>query len=205
MNKGKSFGKTQGKLIVFEGISGTGKETQAVLLRDYLAKKGIHAQIVYHPTPEVKLLLSQWRKERNIDHVSEAYLLLADRYNRMQEVIKPALGRGEWVISLRNYVSALVYQAKTDSDRTYLKKEFARFEGEPDMLFYFDLQPEKAFERIQSRRKQTGEPLGKFEVIGELTDKYQKYHDVLAHIPHHVIDASGSIDVVHAQIIRYVH
>ncbi len=194
----------KGKLIVFEGISGTGKETQAKLLKDYFIKKGITVQIVYHPSPEMKELLSFWRKERNIDYISEAYFLLADRYNRMQEVIKPALGRGEWVISLRNYVSALVYQGKTERDREYLQKEFAWFEPEPDKLFYFHLTPEQALARINKRHEKTGEAIGKFETIEALREKYQRYHEILASIPHVVIDAGQSINHVHKQIIEHI-
>ena len=44
----------KGKLIVFEGVSGTGKETQAKLLQKYLAAKKIISHIVFHPTPELK-------------------------------------------------------------------------------------------------------------------------------------------------------
>src|SRR3989338_5832562 len=98
-----------GKLIVFEGISGTGKDTQAKLLHTYLANKRITSQIVFHPTPDLKEVLRVWRKNRSIDHITEIYLLLADRWDRERQVFKPALARGEWVISLRNSLSALDY------------------------------------------------------------------------------------------------
>jgi len=161
----------KGKLIVFEGISGTGKETQARLLATYLGKQGIKANIVYHPSPELKEILVSWRKNRQIDHVSEAYFLLADCYNRVRQVIKPALARGEWIIGLRNWVSALIYQAKTPADRQYLKKEFLWFEPPPDLLFFFEISPQKALARIKARHYQTGEPLGKFETLNLLAEK----------------------------------
>ena len=125
----------QGKLIVFEGISGTGKETQAKLLKKYLTSKGILSQIVYHPTPDLKEVLSLWRKKRAIDHSTEIYLLLADRSDRVRQAIKPALAKGEWVISLRNWMSALVYQATTAEERSWVTQEFARFEPKSDHLF----------------------------------------------------------------------
>ncbi len=190
------------KLIVFEGISGTGKETQAVLLKEYLAKKKITANIVYHPTPEVKLLLSQWRKERNIDHITEVYLFLADRYDRVRQTIKPALARGEWVISLRSWVSALVYQGKTKEERTWITDEFSRFELTPDAFLYFDLTPEIAFARIRKRYETTGEAMGKFESLDVLHAKYKIYRDVLTAIPHAMIAADQSIEDVHTQITQ---
>ncbi|MBI2405290.1 dTMP kinase [Candidatus Gottesmanbacteria bacterium] len=190
----------KGKLIIFEGISGTGKETQAKLLKDSLAKKGITAHVVYHPTPEVKLLLSEWRRERSIDHITEVYLFLADRYDRVRQGIKPALERGEWVISLRNYVSALVYQGKTEKDREWIRQEFARFEPASDVLFYFHLSAEQAMARIAKRREVTGESLGTFETINALREKEKAYAEVLNDIPHTVVDASQSIEQIHVHL-----
>lgn len=194
----------RGKLIVFEGISGTGKETQAKLLAQYLTKRGVKSQIVYHPSPDLKDVLRAWRKDRNIDHVSEAYFLLADRYDRVRQVIKPTLARGEWVISLRNWISALVYQAKTKSDRQYLSKEFGWFEPKPDFLFFFDITPEEAINRIMKRHKETGEALGKFETKELLAKKRAAYQSVLKSVPHIRIDASKSIESIHTQIVHHL-
>ncbi len=195
----------KGKLIVFEGISGTGKETQAKLLLDYLKKKGINTQIVFHPTHELKEILSKWRKTRNIDNISESYLLLADRYDIVRRIIKPALKRGEWVISLRNFVSALVYQAKNEKDRDYLRKEFRWFEPVPDMLCYFDLTPDEALSRIKKRHEQTGENYGKFETQENLKIKLISYRTVMKEIIHIKIDAGKSIDEIHNQIRNHLH
>jgi len=192
--------RQKGTYIVFEGISGTGKETQAVLLKNYLAKKKITANIVYHPTAEVKLLLSEWRKERNIDHITEVYLFLADRYDRVRQVIAPALLRGEWVISLRNWVSALVYQGKTKEERAWITEEFSRFEPTPDVFCYFDLTPEIAFARIGKRHEVTGEAIGTFESLDALRVKENIYHEVLKNIPHTIIAADQSIEDVHIQV-----
>lgn len=191
----------RGRLIVFEGISGTGKETQAKLLQSYLTTRGIKSHIVYHPSPELKAILSEWRKTRHIDHVSEAYFLLADRYNRVIDVIKPAIVRGEWVISLRNWVSALVYQAKSKSDREYLTKEFGWFEPVPDVLFFFDISPDAAIKRIMMRHNEAGEPLGKFETRALLSQKRSAYKNVIKSMKHERIDASQKIEAMH-KIIR---
>lgn len=182
-----------GKLIVFEGISGTGKETQAKLLKGYLASKGITSHIVYHPTPDLKEVLSTWRKSRSIDHITELYLLLADRSDRVRQVINPALTRGEWVISLRNSLSALVYQTKTPEERAWATKEFSRFEPKADLLFFFDITPEAAITRIKKRHDETGEAIGKFETPGHLAQKRAAYLSVLKSIKHTRIDAHQSI------------
>jgi len=186
----------KGKLIVFEGVSGTGKETQAKLLQNYLQKKGIVSHIVFHPSPELKKILVQWRKERAIDATTETYLLLADRASRVKQIIGPALEKGEWVISLRSYVSALVYQGHEQ----WIMNEFLRFEPTPDFLFYFDITPTEAMKRIVSR----GEPLGKFETPELLNEKRTKYAHVLKHISHITIDASLSIDDIRRDVLKYM-
>lgn len=192
----------KGKLIIFEGISGTGKETQAKLLKDYLSQKGISSIIVYHPSPELKEILSKWRKDRHIDYISEAYFLLADRYNRVQQIIRPALAKGQWVISLRNWVSALVYQAKTPKDRAYLRKEFLWFEPRADKVFYFRVTPEEALKRVMKRHRETGEALGKFETAKLLKEKCSAYDGVFKKIPHAVIEATQSIQAIHQTIVK---
>lgn len=194
----------KGKLIVLEGISGTGKETQAKLLKEYLASKGIVSHIVFHPTPDLKEVLSVWRRNRSIDHITEIYLLLADRSDRVRQVINPALARGEWVISLRNSLSALVYQAKTPKERAWTTKEFSRFEPEPDLLFFFDITPEAAITRIKKRHDETGEAIGKFETPGHLAQKRAAYLSVLQSIKHTRIDANQSVSNIHTQIISFL-
>ncbi len=194
----------RGKLIVFEGISGTGKETQAKLLQEYLKNKGIPSMIVYHPSPDLKEILARWRKARGIDYMTEAYLLLADRYDHVRRIIHPALAKGQWVISLRNWVSALVYQGKSQKDRKFLYSEFSRFEPKVDTLFYFDIQSEEAYRRIHQRLQLTGEQLGKFETLSFLKQKRSAYQPVLRLIPHVTIDASKEIRDIRTHVIGHM-
>lgn len=194
----------RGKLIVFEGISGTGKETQAKLLQGALKKKGITARIVYHPTPQLKSVLSEWRKDRRIDAMTEVYLLLADRHDRVRQAIEPAIAKGEWVISLRSWVSALVYQGKTEDERHWIAHEFSHVEPEPDGLFWFDITPEESMKRIHTRHRQTGEKLGKFETVARLKEKRAAYASVFTHVDHIRIDAGKSIEEIHEQVLQYL-
>ncbi|OGG08651.1 dTMP kinase [Candidatus Gottesmanbacteria bacterium RBG_16_43_7] len=194
----------KGKLIVFEGISGTGKETQAHLLGEYLQARHIENKIVYHPSVELKQILASWRRDRQIDRTVEVYLLLADRCHHVQKAILPALARGIWIISLRSWVSALVYQGETAKDQKWIMSEFARFEPTCDRLFYFDIDPVTALARTQKRHTKTGEPLGKFEIPRLLAAKRQKYQLILQNIEHVAIDASGDVDTVHKSIVNHL-
>lgn len=199
----------KGNYIVFEGISGTGKETQAKLLQKTLQEDyHIDCRIVYHPTPSLKPLLHQWRKNRHIDAQTEVYLLLADRYDRMTKEISPLLKKGVWVISLRNYVSAMVYQGSTEENRDWIAREFSVFESDPDIFFYFKISPDEALLRIHKRHDETGEPLGKFETKFYLSEKIRDYESVLKDIAHVPIDAHGAIEsiekTIHSHLISFL-
>lgn len=176
----------KGKLIVFEGISGTGKETQAKLLKKYLLSRGIISHIVFHPSPSLK------PKLRKATVSEQIQLLVADRADRVKHFIIPALSRGEWVISLRNWVSAQVYQGDGESVK--------KVDLLPDWLFYFDIAPYGAMQRIESR----GETRGMYETMKLLNEKRKKYKEVLKNIPHITIDAGQSIDDIAANVLKYI-
>lgn len=204
------------KLIVFEGISGTGKETQAKLLKQHLKEKGIVSRIVYHPSPELKPILSYCKKDRHADWKTLTYLLLADRYNTVKEVILPALSKGEWVISLRSSLSALVYQAETKKDRVWIAKQFSEFEPVPDSVFYFDIDPRVALKRVTQRHQKTGEKLGSYETLGLLTKMRKRYLSVIKstvsvrsppaggrrriELHCHTLNASFPVEILHEEI-----
>ncbi|MBI5613415.1 dTMP kinase [Candidatus Gottesmanbacteria bacterium] len=195
-----------GKLIVFEGISGTGKETQAKLLQESLKERKIVSHIVYHPASEVKSFLSYYKKERRGDWKTLVYLLLADRYCWVNEKIKPALLKGEWVISLRSYISALVYQGESVTDRAWIQRQFAEFEPVPSSLFYFDIDPKIALTRIMTRHEKTGEPLGSYETRKLLTKMRNRYLSVIqtVELHSHTLDAAHSVKNLHKEILTVI-
>jgi dTMP kinase len=177
----------RGKLIVFEGISGTGKETQAKLLQQYLKKKHVSSVIVFHPTTGIKPIL---RQQKTV--TDQLHILAADRAGVVNQVIRPSLKQGKWVISLRSYVSAYVYQVNGSSVRNV--------DVTPDWLFYFDIAPEEAMKRITKR----GETLGRYETISLLREKRKKYKEVLKTIPHSTLDASLDVQSIHNTIISSI-
>ncbi len=104
-----------GLFITFEGTEGSGKSTQVVILTQRLIKLGHKIQVLREPggTPigeEIRHTL----KHSNVNHgmmpETELLLLNASRAQLVREIIRPALQRGEIVISDRFYDSTIAYQ-----------------------------------------------------------------------------------------------
>ena len=143
-----------GKYVVFEGISGSGKDTQIKLLGKKMKKKGYPVEVVREPADEYKQLRKLWKK-RHDDEMSDplinTFFLMADRYEQIRQKIKPALDAGSLVISNRSYISTLVYQCGSDDE--IATAIFAhKFVPIPDLIIYYDVNPDKAFERIKNRK-----------------------------------------------------
>ncbi len=102
-----------GVFITFEGVDGCGKSTQIELLDRELKKGGISTCVTREPGGTEagdsirKILLAPGR---NLDTYAQLFLFMADRVQHLQEVIRPALKEGRWVLCDRFVESTLVYQ-----------------------------------------------------------------------------------------------
>ena len=131
------------------------------------------------------------------------YLFAADRRDHLDRVILPALEEGRVVISDRYYHSSLAYQGLTVG--LPMVAELNEPFQAPDITFFLWLSPEISFERIQLR----GLPVERFETLDHLRTVSEAYESVLNHCRFKgekivKIDASISIEEIHAEIIRQV-
>jgi uncharacterized protein len=191
----------KGKYIIFEGISGSGKETQARKLLEELESRSIKARIVFEPTPDIKPVLIEWRKGVD-DSLMELFLFVADRKRIMEGEILPALRAGEVVLGVRSKISTEVYQTETEYDLVFASF-LQTFVPDPDLILWFDLSAEESVERILARSRKTGEARGKHEKMAKLKRHRSKYKMVLGRYENVVkIDAAPSIESIHKEIVR---
>ena len=137
----------QGVFIVFEGPEGSGKSTQARRLAAALRRRGARVRLTHEPgdTPlgrGLRRLLLGSRLE--IDARAEALLYMAERLEHLRLVVRPALARGDVVISDRYLDSTLVYQGDgLGADRMMLEWVGRWVTGgvRPDLTILLDLEP----------------------------------------------------------------
>jgi len=103
-----------GMFLSIDGGDGTGKSTQIALLVAWLRERGLAVTTCRDPgsTPlgeAVRGLLLD-RDDLAIHRRSEMLLYMAARAQLVEEIIRPALGRGEWVVCDRYLLANVVYQ-----------------------------------------------------------------------------------------------
>jgi dTMP kinase len=104
----------QGVFITFEGIEGCGKSTQAKRLGKTLDRMGIAHVMTQEPGGTAigrkmrRVLLDS--RNKSLTPLAELMLYAADRAQHVEEVIKPALRGGKWVICDRFFDATVVYQ-----------------------------------------------------------------------------------------------
>ena len=154
-------------LITFEGGDGSGKSTQADLLRRRLSEDGFPVLLVHEPggTPLGesirRLVKSQsMSKRESLSPISELFLFLAARAQLVTSVIKPALSRpGAVVICDRYMDSTTAYQGygrRLGVGMVRSANEVAIDGVVPDLTFFLDLPPAVAERRAGAQSRLEG-------------------------------------------------
>lgn len=157
--------------IVIEGPDASGKSTQLRLLSQALSARGIPVVTTREPGGTA---LGQRLREILLDPKSqmrpltELLLMVADRHEHVEEVIKPALARGQWVLCSRYTLSSLAYQGGGRGLSFELIRNLNKIATgglEPDYVFLLDLPPQVALERTPLRDRFEGEGLSFFTQV----------------------------------------
>ena len=193
---------SRGRFITFEGIDGSGKSTQARMLRDHLANAGYDVVLTREPggsagAEEIRRLLVEGDPERWSPE-TEILLFTAARRDHLEKTILPALDNGAVVISDRFADSTRVYQGAARGALRHLVDTLhdAVISFEPFLTFVIDMDPGIALARGLERR--SGED--RFEEMGStFQEKLRKgFRDLAEDSPERcrLIDGQRSAEAV---------
>lgn len=192
---------SRGKFIVVEGGDGAGKDTQIDLLKQELPE----AVFTREPggTPLGKELRRVLLDEGDVSVTAEALLFLADRAQHMEEVIAPALQRGQHVISNRSRYSLVAYQVYgrdcrdlgTLIDTTH---EYIYRTHTPDLIIWLDLDVGEALRRAEERGVQNRIDRAPREVHERIRQGFTEQFAGMQNVVK--IDAAQSIEAVRADV-----
>lgn len=187
----------RGRLIVIEGIDGTGKSTQARRLAAWLQTRGHEVVLDREPTdgPWGRKLRESAASGR-LAAEEELELFLRDRREHVANLIAPALAAGRIVVLDRYYFSTMAYQGSRGFDPAAIRRDNEAFAPVPDLLLVLDLGVDAALARIGSR----GDTANAFE-RRESLERCRAIFLGLADEPFvRVIDTNAPEDEVHARI-----
>ena len=194
----------KGLFITFEGSDGSGKSTQLALAEAFLTEKGYKVTVTREPGGTVisekirELLLD--RRHSEMTGRTETLLYAAARAQHVDEVIRPALNRGDIVICDRFTDSSIAYQGygrRLGADVETING-FATGECKPDMTFFLKISPQAAGKRIKDLDRDRLES----ERDGFYSEVFKGYEALEQKHPDRItaIDSSKTIEEVHAKI-----
>jgi dTMP kinase len=149
---------TQGRFITLEGIEGAGKSTVAKFVREWLQERGVRVCLTREPggTPlaeRVRALVLD-RQGEAITPVTETLLMFAARGLHVENLIRPALERGEWVICDRFTDATRAYQGSGRGvSSEWIEQLAAQVQRglKPDCTLLLDLPVTTGLERVRQR------------------------------------------------------
>jgi len=202
---------TRGRFITLEGIEGAGKSTVAQLILQWLLlARGITARVTREPggTPlaeRVRKIVLE-RGQEAVSSQAETLLMFAARSIHVENLIRPTLARGEWVICDRFTDATRAYQGYGRGiDPAWIEQLAGAVHGDlqPDCTLLLDLPVAVGLARARGR---AGSAADRFE--SEVEAFFERvragYLTVARREPQRirVIDASGTLPEVTAQVTR---
>ncbi|ATM85501.1 MULTISPECIES: dTMP kinase [Yersinia] len=148
------------KFIVIEGLEGAGKTTARDVVVATLRAQGIN-DIVFTREPggtplaeKLRDLIKQGIDGEVLTDKAEVLMLYAARVQLVENVIKPALSRGSWVVGDRHDLSSQAYQGGgrgIDSQLMTSLRDTVLGAFRPDLTLYLDLPPTMGLARARAR------------------------------------------------------
>ncbi|HEY6305466.1 MAG TPA: dTMP kinase [Candidatus Angelobacter sp.] len=213
--------KQRGKFITFEGLDGVGKSTQLKNLAAWLRRRGVDVIVTPEPGGTAigqklrSVLLSS--RTHELSPLAELALMFADRAQHIDQLILPALQRGQWVLCDRFTDSSEAYQGGGRELGSQVVRELHKAlcrDLQPDLTILMLGDPAASVARArrrnvkQARRGRRHEDENRFEQENRAFHKrvLEAYLAIAAREPQRVVkvDASEPVADVHKTIVGCV-
>lgn len=204
---------SRGFFITFEGGEGAGKSTQITRLAERLRARGHEVLVTREPggspgAEAVRHVLLSGAAEP-FGPVMEAILFAAARSDHVEQVIRPAVGRGVVVLCDRFMDSSRVYQGVTGNlDPKFMAAlEKVAVNGMvPDLTLILDIEPEEGLRRASARRGNGDADRYEKETVDIHRRRREAYLDIVDAEPDRciVIDANRPVEEIAAVIDNVV-
>ncbi|GJL80988.1 MAG: thymidylate kinase [marine bacterium B5-7] len=205
-------GEQRGRLITVEGTDGAGKSTQIHFVKEYLSARGVSVITTREPggTPigeAIRDILLSGQGTKACAR-TEILLMFAARLQHLEELIKPALARGEYVVCDRFTDATYAYQGGAggvENDEIEIVENWVQGSLRPDLTLLFDLPVEVGVKRVMTR----GSAGDRFESMAlerkrRVRNAYlERAERFSARI--RIIDACQSIEVVKASVEQVLY
>ncbi len=142
------------KFITFEGVDGAGKSTHLAWFAETLRQRGLEVLVTREPGgTALGELLREILLRQPMHAETEAMLMFAARLEHIEQVIKPALQRGTWVVSDRFSDASFAYQGGGRGVQLSKLEQLERWvhaDLQPDVTLLFDIPVEVARQRLSN-------------------------------------------------------
>jgi dTMP kinase len=192
----------RGCLLVFEGLDGSGKSTQARELARVLRRAGHALLETSEPTdgPTGARIRAMARSGETLAPEQELRWFVEDRRAHVRDTLAPALAEGRSIVCDRYFLSTVAYQGARGLDwRRILAESEAEFPL-PDLVLLLELAPEAGLARVRERGTA-------IEGVFERADYLERVAAIFAALDRPYIEriaAGGSVAEVHARIVDRV-
>ena len=141
-----------GRLIIVEGIDGSGKSTQIDLLYKWLVGRGyLTIYTEWNSAPIVRSTTRRGKRRQLLTPMSFSLIHAADFANRVYSEVLPAMRAGAVVLADRYAYTAFARDHARGVPRAWLRRLYS-FAVTPTLAFYFDVPLDEAMRRIASAR-----------------------------------------------------
>lgn len=194
----------RGKLIVVEGIDGSGKSTQISLLSQWLRSQGVAVAFSeWNSSPLVRETTKRGKKKEMFTPTTFSLIHATDFADRMERYIIPMLKAGAVVCADRYAFTAFGRDVVRGVNRSWVRNLY-RFAIRPNLAFYFRVPLEVALGRILGGRNaikyyEAGMDLQLSRNVQESFRLFQgriieEYEALAPEMGFHIIDGTGSIE-----------